>query len=158
MRWILPLVLSIADQLSSCKLHIKLLRAGVIMPCHLTCSAVHVGILLMLIRVTKQDCTQIQILMKVMAELQRTILYHVFGLWAKCTQTKELFSLEVWRILWKLVELYTVQNDSSRKVFWTFHIPSLPLLPVCFHFDRLKAKVYLTYVLTQPLVAVPLYL
>ena len=131
MRWILPVVLSIADWLSSCKLGYKLLRVG-IMPCHLICPAVHVEILLMLIRVIKQDWTQMSNIQSTSVEVHgktpgNYTIHGIFGLRAKYTQAKELFSLEVWRILWKLWKLYTVQNDSSRKVFWTFHIQSSPV-------------------------------
>lgn len=57
----------------------------------------------------------------------------IFRLRAKYTQAKELFSLEVWRTLWKLGKLYTVQKDSNRKVL-EIYIHSLPLAPVSFPF------------------------
>lgn len=50
----------------------------------------------------------------------------IFALRAKYTQAKELFSLEVWRTLWKLGKLYTIQKDSSRKVLETY-IQSSPV-------------------------------
>lgn len=57
----------------------------------------------------------------------------IFGLKAKYTQAKELFTLEVWRTLWKLGRFYTVQEHSNRKVLGTY-ICSLPLSSVRFPF------------------------
>lgn len=74
------------------------------MPGHLICSAVHVEILLMLIRVIKQDWTQMNNLQSTSVEVHGKTpgtytIHGIFGLRAKYTQAKELFSLEVWRIL-----------------------------------------------------------
>lgn len=95
--------ISIADWLSSCELGYKLLRVG-ILPCHLICSAVHVEILLMLIRVIKQDWTQMSNVPSTPVEVYgktpgNYTRQGIFGLRAKYTQAKKLFSLEVWRIL-----------------------------------------------------------
>jgi len=66
------------------------------MPCHLICSEVHVELLLMLIRVIKQDWTQVSNIQSTSGEARgktpgNYTIHGIFGLTAKYTQAKELF-------------------------------------------------------------------
>lgn len=65
------------------------------------------------------------------------------GFRVKYTQAKELYTLEVWRTLWKLGKLYTVQEHSNRKCLGLISAV-FPCHQFGFHFDRPNAKVCLT--------------
>lgn len=111
---------------------------------------------LMLIRVLKQDWTQVSNIQSTSLEVNGktswTIPYVAFLVRKQNTHRPGSFFHLGFREVWKLGKLCTIQNISLDIPY-----PQFSCCQFHFYFDWTNVKVGLNYVVSQPLVAAPLY-